>query len=278
MSSLSSSPAINFQHKQPDTHNTLSELANSHLVRIKLLETFTLISGAVAYRHPRMLAVSALFVSALAAYQIHYAKQVLNETRMTTHYLTNKTSPEAFPWFSEMISGKLTLGALPLQEHLTELQERGITDIFSAIEGEEYGPKFAIEGCRLLVPLRFKPSDTCFKNIEIPDYGATDPVQIGKAMDFIQEKIQQGGHVYVHCKAGKGRSVLVVMAFLLKHGIEHAEKGSELHLILDAMKDKSITERKDALYAWIKSKRPQVKMSEEQQQAVVDYMQTTSKQ
>ena len=37
------------------------------------------------------------------------------------------------------------------------------------------------------------------------------------AANFIQAKMDQGGSVYVHCKAGRTRSATVVAAYLILH-------------------------------------------------------------
>ena len=40
--------------------------------------------------------------------------------------------------------------------------------------------------------------------------------QIKKGLEFIEHFIEKGESVYVHCKAGRGRSVVLVMCYLIK--------------------------------------------------------------
>ena len=54
----------------------------------------------------------------------------------------------------------------------------------------------------------------------------------------MNEHIQNGGKVYVHCKAGRGRSTVIVAAYFIKH---------KNYTVEDAMK-------------YIRSKRPHVSL------------------
>jgi len=51
-------------------------------------------------------------------------------------------------------------------------------------------------------------------HLPAPDYGPPSLTQIREAVAFIEANIAQG--VYVHCNGGKGRSAVVVIAYLMK--------------------------------------------------------------
>ena len=49
-------------------------------------------------------------------------------------------------------------------------------------------------------------------------------------MAFIQQHVEQGHNVYVHCKAGRGRSATVALCWLMAHRDMTAEQAQE-HLL-----------------------------------------------
>lgn len=58
------------------------------------------------------------------------------------------------------------------------------------------------------------------KHIEACDFVGVPPAQLHEGVKFLKERIDQGERVYVHCKAGCGRSTSVVLAYLLKYGTD----------------------------------------------------------
>lgn len=49
------------------------------------------------------------------------------------------------------------------------------------------------------------------------DFGTGPIKDVEKGVEFIQWNLRNGRSVYVHCKAGRGRSALVVAAYLVKY-------------------------------------------------------------
>jgi atypical dual specificity phosphatase len=62
------------------------------------------------------------------------------------------------------------------------------------------------------------------RRIPVPDYGAPTPEQLGGAIAWMREQIAEGKTVYVHCRAGIGRSATVVAAFLASENGWSAEQ------------------------------------------------------
>ena len=69
----------------------------------------------------------------------------------------------------------------------------------------------------------FLPSEAVVKQLggekyrirfTVPDYQAPTMSELDKTTDFIRRHIEDGGTVYVHCNAGRGRSSVVVAAYL----------------------------------------------------------------
>lgn len=67
--------------------------------------------------------------------------------------------------------------------------------------------------------------------LAIPDECAPDMQEVGEAIAWMEERIAQGGKVLVHCRFGIGRTGTMLMAYLMKNGLdmraaEKALKGS----------------------------------------------------
>lgn len=63
------------------------------------------------------------------------------------------------------------------------------------------------------------------RKYDVADHvGAATVQQAAEIVEFIKEQCVAGKMVYVHCKAGKGRSASVVMCYLCqKHGVSPKE-------------------------------------------------------
>ncbi len=56
-----------------------------------------------------------------------------------------------------------------------------------------------------------------YKNISVRDHKALDLKQLDKAADYIKAELDKGNDVFVHCKAGQGRSAMAVAAYFIKY-------------------------------------------------------------
>jgi protein-tyrosine phosphatase len=80
--------------------------------------------------------------------------------------------------------------------------------------------------------------------------------QIHEAVQYMRATIEQDNKakVYVHCKAGRGRSATIVVAYLWKYG----NGGQKFNTMKET-------------YAFVKSLRPQINLNEGQMRALDAY-------
>lgn len=100
----------------------------------------------------------------------------------------------------------LWVGGLPLPWHIRELREKGVTAIVNCCEefggwGDLY-EELGMEQCR----------------VAVVDYTNVPLDELVTAVEFVKRKVDAGESVYIHCKAGRGRSASVAVAYLAKYG------------------------------------------------------------
>ena len=100
----------------------------------------------------------------------------------------------------------MLLGALPLRSHVPKLKNEGIGAVINTCN--EYGGP--LDAYR----------DAGIEQLYLPTIDFTPPrlEDIQRGVEFIDRHIAAGRKVYVHCKAGRGRSATIVMCYLIRLG------------------------------------------------------------
>jgi len=118
-----------------------------------------------------------------------------------------------FDWIDEVV----LLGALPLRRYWPELKRAGVRAVVNTCQ-EWRGPveEYRAAGIEELY-------------LPIPDFTAPSLDEVREGVAFIQRQTAAGRKVYVHCKAGRGRSATIVLCYLVAKGLT-PEQGQALIL------------------------------------------------
>ena len=106
------------------------------------------------------------------------------------------------PWWSR-VNERIIIGALPFASDVPKMHAEGVRAVVNMCEEYE-GPVSEYESAGI-VQLRLRTID--FTSPSFAD------LQTG--VDFIQQHTQSNESVYVHCKAGRGRSATMVLCWLV---------------------------------------------------------------
>lgn len=156
---------------------------------------------------------------------------------------------ERRPWWSH-IESRLILGALPLQDknHLDQLvKEEEVRAVVTMNQPEELLPNLLGTP---ISPVAWEKAGVtqCFGTTD--DFSPPTLETLQRCVKFVHEQVDEQQHTtYVHCKAGRGRSTVVVVAFLIEY------RGMSL----------------DEACAFVKSKRPHVNLLPKQKRILRDF-------
>lgn len=151
----------------------------------------------------------------VAGIVVAWRKRFVYEVTLSFGFFMNKMFPQKWPVFNK-ITENLYLGRLPLKnnnDHIA-LQKEGIGAVLSVVE------KFENHSVGLftdpVTPDDWKALGIEHFQVETPDFYPLTVESFQKAVAFIKAQKATGKKVYVHCKAGRGRSAAVVVADLKK--------------------------------------------------------------
>lgn len=105
----------------------------------------------------------------------------------------------------DFVDDSVIIGALPMAWDVKRLKKLGVTGVVNTCE--EYGgpvKRYRLAG---------------IEQLRVPTVDFTHPTleSVMAGVDFIERHVKAGGKVYVHCKAGRGRSATIVMGYLMQH-------------------------------------------------------------
>lgn len=131
-------------------------------------------------------------------------------------YIRQIISKKRWPWFNQ-ITDNIYLGALPLKnlEHEKIFREKNITSVLSLVETKETTKKTIFTS-----PIDisyWKKNQYSHLQISTKDRCPISSRDLHKAADFIHQRVLENKKIYVHCVAGRSRSAMAVISYLVKY-------------------------------------------------------------
>ncbi|MCB1083940.1 MAG: dual specificity protein phosphatase family protein [Simkania sp.] len=151
-------------------------------------------------------------------------------------------------WWSKIEPLNLYLGALPLKNmgHLESIAELGVTDILAIVED------FELEDGWFNSPVKegdWEAYGISIKQIPAVDFSPLTREEIKEGIESLHTLLEDEKTVYIHCKAGRGRSATIVIAYLMEHlGFTFQQA-----------------------FGYVQASRPQINLNAGQRQAIFDY-------
>jgi protein-tyrosine phosphatase len=145
----------------------------------------------------------------------------------STSLIFNHVMSITWHWFDVIHTfdnSVIMLGGMPLKasiigfetrNDLITLYDNGIKAVLSVVEcfentstGFIYSP---------IQPHEWAPYDIQFLQVPIPDFCEVSLEKIKTCVEYIHWCVQQNKSIYIHCRVGKNRSVLVLAAYFIKY-------------------------------------------------------------
>ncbi|NGX62864.1 MAG: hypothetical protein KR126chlam6_00266 [Candidatus Anoxychlamydiales bacterium] len=138
------------------------------------------------------------------------------ELSTTDCYIRDKCFKKRWPWFNQ-INKNIFLGAVPLKnlDHFTIFKDNNIKAVLSIIE-EIDTKKETI----FVSPINlsfWKQNSIDHLHISCKDLYPPSLKDLDLAADYIHKKIQENKKIYVHCTAGRSRSAMAIICYLMKY-------------------------------------------------------------
>ena len=152
-------------------------------------------------------------------------------------------------WWNQ-IDENIILGALPLMDanHDTKLiKDNNINTVISLIYDFEYEPLITTPVTKDI----WKENNINFYQVKCEDFNPPSIENINISLEIIEKEISLNNKIYIHCKAGVGRSVCIIICYLSKK-----------------LKNKDF----DYLYNYLKKIRPQINCNQMQKNRVIEYL------
>ncbi|MBA3721022.1 MAG: dual specificity protein phosphatase family protein [Parachlamydiaceae bacterium] len=183
-------------------------------------------------------------------------KQLLYHGSLIFSLFKTTLYPQSQVWWNTILEGKIILGAIPLKnkEHHDSISKKAHSILTLLEDFEIYSPGW------FSVPVThhdWAAKKITQKHIITEDFKAVPLNAIKEGVAFLREQILQDKAVYVHCKAGRGRSATIVVCYILKYWNE----------ILPSDQACSV----EKAIAFVKQQRPVINLNSRQRKAIEDY-------
>lgn len=192
------------KRKESPLEKTLSLIALG-LIAFPLEIASSLVALAIGFffRHPHLVPDRLL-------YEVAIADLIVRDSLSKT-----------FPFFKQgwwnFITDNLILGGVPLSNrgHQERLRDLGVGAVCAILEDEEAERKTILS--QPVSPGDWNSLHVAFRRFRCTDMEAMDLEELRKSVDWVHTQIVEGKKVYIHCKAGRGRSAVIVICYLIRY-------------------------------------------------------------
>lgn len=226
---------------------------NSALFWAPLIGLISFLSISSFYIFPNIVTFSISIISNLALVILLKKKKgdLIYEISILDSRIRAFISQKRWPWFNQ-ITENIFLGAIPLKNlnHPKIFKGKKISSILSLVEKKE-----TIKKTLLSTPVKidfWKKNSFNHLHLSTKDRYPISIENLKKAAFFIHQNVKKNKKTYVHCTAGRARSTMSILAYLMKY--------QKMSL-------------KDA-FNLIKSKRSIVLLNPSQRKALVEFAKT----
>lgn len=124
-------------------------------------------------------------------------------------------------WTGRVLAGEHPglLGAEVMAERLAALAEAGITHFVDLTSPHDPVPPYQPLPLPLSMPEAAPPHPAQRLSHPITDFGVPTVVGMQAILNDVQNALDQGGKVYLHCRAGIGRTGTVAATWLVSQGL-----------------------------------------------------------
>ena len=115
------------------------------------------------------------------------------------------------PWWHK-VTNQIYLGALPFVGHIESFKKMGVTSVLSIVESFEREKSFIASPVK-----KGEWEKHNIRNIHLshPDFIPVSLVVLYKSACALKDEIAKNERVYVHCKAGRGRSASAILSYFI---------------------------------------------------------------
>lgn len=119
-------------------------------------------------------------------------------------------------WWHE-ITPDLILGGVPLKNfaHDAQLKKLGVRAVLTILE--KWESRWETFASTPVLSADWKKRGIIRRRVSCPDMHPVSLKELNRSTRWIHQQISKGKKTYVHCKAGRGRSAMMVVAYLMRY-------------------------------------------------------------
>ncbi len=201
------------------------------VMKSPLLTALALIALGTSFIPLRFgIAIFACSLATIVRYPHLLPKRLLYEVAIADLIVREKLS-NAFlikqPWW-HFITPNLILGGIPLKnyDHTKELQRKGVKAVYAVLE--DFEAKTETFFSSPVLRKDWEKAGIRYERLCCEDMTAMSLKSLQVAVRFVRDAIAHGKIVYLHCKAGRGRSAMIAIAYLMREKKMSLQKALEL--------------------------------------------------